>query len=120
MKGRTAIDGTCVLSRSAVVLASARLACGAGGAVDESSHEPAKTGNEARPIAATANSGVRTVRRSFGVTPCSTIAEPTPRSSCNGAYPPAGSDARSDDPATGVSGGNIVGNMLLVRIVARG
>ena len=103
MKGRTAIDGTCVLSRSAAALASARLACGAGGALDDSSHETASTGNETRPMAATANRGVRAIRRGFGVTTCSTSAQPTPRSPCNGAYSPAASDAQSEGAATGVA-----------------
>src|SRR4051812_7918911 len=103
MKGRTAIDGTWVLSRSAAALASARLVCGAGGAVDDSSHETARTGNETRPIAATANSEVRAVRRGFGVTPCSTSAQPTTRSPCNGAYSPAASATQSEGPASGAA-----------------
>src|SRR3954471_10509683 len=103
MKGRTAIDGTCVLSRSAVAPASARLACGAGGALDDSSHEPANTGNETRPMAATANKEVRPIRRGFGVTACSTLAQPTTRSPCNGAYSPAASDTQSEGAATGAA-----------------
>src|SRR3954452_9577230 len=99
MKGRTAIDGTCVLSRSAVAPASARLACGAGGALDDSSHEPASTGNETRPMAAKANRWVRDLRQGFGLTACSTSAQPTTRSSSNGASPPSPSHTQSDGAA---------------------
>src|SRR4029453_6648051 len=75
MNGSTTIEGTCVLTRAPedkASLASAMIDCGSGsGEDDDISHHAAETGNEARPITAAANSGVRAARHGFGAVSCS-------------------------------------------------
>ena len=74
MNGSTTIEGTCVLTRAPedkASLASAMIDCGSGSDEgDDISHHAAETGNEARPITAAANSGLRATRHAFGAVFC--------------------------------------------------
>src|SRR4029453_6271970 len=100
MNGSTTIEGACVLRRAPedkASLASAMFVCASGsGEDDDINHHAAETGNEARPITAAANSGLRTARHAFGAVFCCSGAERGPWSSSSLAWTAAISDARSE------------------------
>src|SRR5262245_47965191 len=98
MNGRTTIDGACVLMRAPedkASLASAMIDCdSASGEGDDISHHAAETGNEARPITAAANSGLRAARHAFGAVFSAGVRR-GPRSSSRLAWTATYSDARA-------------------------
>src|SRR5215475_6743345 len=100
MNGSTTIEGTCVLTRAPedkASLASAMIDCGSGSDEgDDINHHAAETGNEARPITAAANSGLRATRHAFGAALCCSGAGRGPWSSSSLACTAAVSDARSE------------------------